>query len=421
MFKVTEVKINNFWYRADAYCTFNKDVNIIIGKNGTGKTTFMNILHSALNVDLDALIENDFDQIEIKLNHNNKQKTIKVKKESNKNSQFAFIDYFISNKKYSLRTIITNDIRIGLHYKKRAMEVSSELRKIISSFVSLASLSVYRLRGGDEIEVFDKKEKKLISPVDFRLSQLTSELTQYQLELGLEARNISISLQKDVLASILYTDSELELYIPNDFERAKETHSLVTAYKRLNAMDRTIKNKITKHVDAIDMAVEQLRTSKNKKSQTKIDFAALEAFVRTRKIIEMSLAAEEKTNKVFSQIELFISILKEFIPDKKFHLDAGGLTATNLNNEEIELKKLSSGEKQLLILLIETLLQRSSPFIFLTDEPEISLHIEWQRKIIPAVRQLNPEAQVIAATHSPEVASKYRSYIKDMKGVVNVR
>jgi ABC-type cobalamin/Fe3+-siderophores transport system ATPase subunit len=53
------------------------------------------------------------------------------------------------------------------------------------------------------------------------------------------------------------------------------------------------------------------------------------------------------------------------------------------------------------------------------DEPELSLHIEWQREIIPAIMKLNPNAQIIAATHSPEVASKYSDAIFDMEDLVN--
>ena len=55
----------------------------------------------------------------------------------------------------------------------------------------------------------------------------------------------------------------------------------------------------------------------------------------------------------------------------------------------------------------------------MTDEPELSLHISWQRKIIPAIKQLNPNAQIIAATHSPEVASKYRNSIYNMEEIIN--
>ena len=69
-------------------------------------------------------------------------------------------------------------------------------------------------------------------------------------------------------------------------------------------------------------------------------------------------------------------------------------------NVEIQHQSLSSGEKQLLILLTQTLLQEKQPFIYIADEPELSLHIEWQHKIISAIKELNPNVQIIAATHS---------------------
>ena len=89
----------------------------------------------------------------------------------------------------------------------------------------------------------------------------------------------------------------------------------------------------------------------------------------------------------------------------------------NSLGKEFDITGLSSGEKQLLILLIEALLQRESNCIFLADEPEISLHIEWQREIISSVLSLNPNAQIIVATHSPEIAGKYKSKIKKMSEI----
>ena len=39
----------------------------------------------------------------------------------------------------------------------------------------------------------------------------------------------------------------------------------------------------------------------------------------------------------------------------------------------------------------------------LMDEPEISLHIEWQERLITLIRSLNPNAQIILCTHSPAI------------------
>ena len=64
---------------------------------------------------------------------------------------------------------------------------------------------------------------------------------------------------------------------------------------------------------------------------------------------------------------------------------------------------LSSGEKQILIILLTVLVQNREPYVLLMDEPEISLHIEWQQRLLDLVVDLNPNAQVIITTHSPAV------------------
>lgn len=64
---------------------------------------------------------------------------------------------------------------------------------------------------------------------------------------------------------------------------------------------------------------------------------------------------------------------------------------------------LSSGEKQLLVILLTLLVQDMKPCAIFMDEPEVSLHIEWQQKLISAVRKMNPNAQIILTTHSPAV------------------
>lgn len=62
---------------------------------------------------------------------------------------------------------------------------------------------------------------------------------------------------------------------------------------------------------------------------------------------------------------------------------------------------LSSGEKQMLVILLTVLVQDMRPCVLLMDEPEVSLHIEWQQRIIAIIREMNPNAQIILTTHSP--------------------
>ena len=47
------------------------------------------------------------------------------------------------------------------------------------------------------------------------------------------------------------------------------------------------------------------------------------------------------------------------------------------------------------------LVENGEHYASLMDEPEISLHIEWQKQLINIIRELNPNAQIILSTHSP--------------------
>ena len=71
------------------------------------------------------------------------------------------------------------------------------------------------------------------------------------------------------------------------------------------------------------------------------------------------------------------------------------------NGEVLTPYQLSSGEKQMLVILMTVLVECGQPYALLMDEPEISLHIEWQQQLITLIRRLNPRAQIILSTHSP--------------------
>jgi predicted ATP-binding protein involved in virulence len=64
---------------------------------------------------------------------------------------------------------------------------------------------------------------------------------------------------------------------------------------------------------------------------------------------------------------------------------------------------LSSGEKQMLIILLTVLVEDDQHYVLFMDEPEVSLHIEWQKRLIDLIIELNPNVQIILTTHSPAV------------------
>ena len=63
--------------------------------------------------------------------------------------------------------------------------------------------------------------------------------------------------------------------------------------------------------------------------------------------------------------------------------------------------QLSSGEKQILAILLTVLVEDDQPYVLFMDEPDVSLHIEWQKRLIDLIMELNPNVQIILTTHSP--------------------
>ncbi len=83
---------------------------------------------------------------------------------------------------------------------------------------------------------------------------------------------------------------------------------------------------------------------------------------------------------------------------------------TKYTNKPISIQHLSSGEKQLLIFFTNLIFRvnKKQTGIFVVDEPELSLHLSWQRIFVEKTMEINPNMQLIFATHSPEFVGKYR-------------
>jgi predicted ATP-dependent endonuclease of OLD family len=54
-------------------------------------------------------------------------------------------------------------------------------------------------------------------------------------------------------------------------------------------------------------------------------------------------------------------------------------------------------------MLLTVLVEDQQHYVLFIDEPEVSLHIEWQKRLIDLILELNPNVQIILTTHSPAV------------------
>jgi predicted ATP-binding protein involved in virulence len=108
-------------------------------------------------------------------------------------------------------------------------------------------------------------------------------------------------------------------------------------------------------------------------------------------------------------INRFLSLVNGFLKQTKKKVAVSGrgeLTVFREGNETPRsISALSSGERQLLVMLAHLSLNTSltGSGVFIVDEPELSLHIDWQERFVDAVIEANPSVQLILATHSPAI------------------
>lgn len=123
------------------------------------------------------------------------------------------------------------------------------------------------------------------------------------------------------------------------------------------------------------------------------------------RIIEKLQAGDTDAAQQISQKKTrFQDIVDELFSDtgKKMIRTANELQFTQIG-EVLLPYRLSSGEKQILIILLTVLVEDNEPYVLFMDEPEVSLHMEWQKRLIDLCIELNPNVQIILTTHSPAV------------------
>ena len=120
--------------------------------------------------------------------------------------------------------------------------------------------------------------------------------------------------------------------------------------------------------------------------------------------------------EIKSQLDAFVDRLKFFMPQKSITFTVGdGLRiASKKNDKPLAISSLSSGERQLVMMLTQSLLRRNEAALMVIDEPELSLNMKWQRELVAAILEClgGGGSQVVFATHSIEIAARYRKNVE---------
>jgi ABC-type lipoprotein export system ATPase subunit len=132
------------------------------------------------------------------------------------------------------------------------------------------------------------------------------------------------------------------------------------------------------------------------------------------KRIEQAFVADDnidlktKRKEIYGNKDLFLTTINQLFEKtgKKIESDKNNEIVFHKDGEILTPYQLSSGEKQVLIILLSVLIQDNQPYILIMDEPEISLHIDWQENLIKVIRELNNNVQIILTTHSPALVMR---------------
>lgn len=424
--KIKQVEINKLWGIKNIKCPLNNDVNIIIGSNGSGKTTFLNIIEAVLQCDIPVLCSIQFESVMIIFEETDD--TIKVIQTSDDDS-LNFLYIFNDSEEY---TFSSNDSgrrgRTSIYFQNTL----NLIRQKLDSFVNVAWLSVNRYNPiyGRE----DNRESVDDNFVNSKLRRLMHDLLVYRLRLEGIVNALSNQQNQEVFSLLLY-NSQYDIYNPQNIQEYLnlDTKSIQTALFRVFhqlGISAEKREDIIGHINAMSAAVKKII---NKESITFNDIFPLSLVNRTLSLIEISKKYNAVKDNVLEPVTKYLSCLQRFMNEKIFsfsektgnlHIELRPIIIENNGEKsthvvEIQHQSLSSGEKQLLILLTQTLLQEKEPFVYIADEPELSLHIEWQHKIISAIKELNPNAQIIVATHSPEIAGQWKTNITNLQNVTD--
>ncbi|MDO4801103.1 MAG: AAA family ATPase [Prevotellaceae bacterium] len=414
--KIKSVFVRKLWDYKDIKCNFNEDINILIGSNGTSKTTFLTIIEALLNVELPSIEDVEFEKVFIEIESEGNLHTIEVERLL-ADSITPIFRYHIDNDE--IIEISMSDFRVPYsRMRMSARSAYSYLREKMHEIISISWLSITRSSENEERRPDE-------SDVDQKLRHLMRLVVSYKLQLETRINDRAKKFNEDIVSLLLY-NSEYDS-LPNN-EEIQQLMNITDEELRTSLHQvfsffgdaRTHSVDIEKHVESIRNLKSIFTTQKSLNATELLPLALLK---RTFKMQSLTSDYQNDRALINEPIKNYTDIVSVFIKDKSIEFNESGEPMIFLKKQgqkerrRLSMSSLSSGEKQLMILLTETLLQQKQPFVFIADEPELSLHIEWQRNLISSIRKLNPNAQIIFATHAPEIAGNYSTRLINMENV----
>jgi predicted ATPase len=403
-------------------------VTFFIGQNGTGKTTFINLLAAALTADFRTLDKIPFNRLEIILKPKIKgeRPAIVVTKTKEKDRTFEVVNYIITpggvdQKEFSFslddaeEQIMLRRLRHDPRYFEHYKRFQSGLLPVLTDLVKVNWLSIHRMSPQDR----PRDDRTFESTIDQKLEGLSNDLVRYFSTLSKQKDDEIRAFQEYIFVSLIQHREDVDPFNNKRLDLVPQySEALQTIFKELHVQGDTSKLL----ADFSRRAAENKNKSAKRRKGSGLTFDEVIFRIGLYRIEEVVQKWEElqgRLQTIFRQRDKFQAIADELFQRKKMMFsESNEIEFTSRSGKPLTPQMLSSGEKQLLILMSEALLQREMPAIFIADEPELSLHVLWQERLVGSLRTLNPNAQIISATHSPDIVGPLIDKAIDMETLV---
>lgn len=406
---------------------------IIIGENGSGKTTISRIIYYTLSCNWDSLISYDFETIELKLNSNQKinieYNVIKNVYENEYIERFErrfdeshyqydrrindFVIKDLMNFRYNYSEINKfediNYIPFPQRYIERIFKdenvnkLYSITKKIKDNFnTQILYLPTYRR--------IEEQIKNIFPYLDTNKIQIKKRTNDNSIELI----EFGMNDVKDVIAKFIemlnnYSHDKQNVltlgYLSDIIEGKYDTLDK----KRIKKLSEDEIEKILNRIDTKLLSIVQQRqikeiindvNSKNKKDIKDKEKIVCNYFLKL-------LDFDKEMNNEEKPLIDFVDKCNKYLVNNRILYNKKDReikihNITNLKEEhEVNIQNLSSGEKQIVSLFSKLYLSKNDDYFILIDEPELSLSVNWQKSFLVDIIESGKCCGLIATTHSP--------------------
>lgn len=396
---ISKIYIENLFGRFNYDITTKQGgITIITGPNGFGKSTILQIINKLSKADIEYFFKLEFSLLVVEFEDKRQiriEKTedgIKIDDINVNVKEIAYIksdisisqmeemkdsDIYVSKTDFSsfVQKSMLHNIYFNVETKlKNIMKKLDQIKKLCGDvrFITDQRLLQAKITRTDEPRVID-----VIRELPKRLKAQISKVSE---EYSRVANNLDSTYPKRLFAAKdgIENQSEYEAYLKDANEKFKKlsNYNLV----QLSFIDEKDYNQ--KYSTAL-----------------KIYF---DDFAKKYKVFQDLIA----------KLDLFTKIINNRLTFKQIRItrDEGFQVVDEDNPQKVlQLSQLSSGEKQEIVLFYELIFDTKKGLLLLIDEPEISLHIAWQKQFLDDLVKVSKQTavQVIVATHSPQIISKY--------------